>query len=396
MIDFAISFITYLSVFGVTIVCFSIAEDRSFYNKNSDILGRFLLIIGILIPCIFAGIRDIDVGRDTHNYYYLYEMTVPVANFEDVLSGIKSADNELGFKVILYVLTRFSNNPFWLLFLYQLLTVVPLVVSVHHLNGAVSLPFAMATYLFCFFNNSLNIVRQSAAASFLICGTVILFINPQTDKLKTRFDFKGIICLIISLILHKFSFICCAIIIVIYFVSKSNYKNFTKVFLLTAIIAIMVSLPNLLTALNNYGLLSHSMQKFADVFVYKTNNSYDYFINPFSQYSLTDIFCRLLLIVPAFVHIKQDKNTSFNLIRNIVLYGFIIYIVILFMFKSNYGQRIAMDLDMCVIIYIPYAAAYCDNIKSDIKIVEKSAIILYWVIWIMYEGWSASRIYSIR
>lgn len=385
MVDVFFSSILYLAIFLSTIFFARIAERRSFFSEHRGAVTKIAIFMMMAIPCFFAGMRGISVGKDTKNYYAVFEMAKRSSTISSVGNGISSFENELGFKTIYWLISRLTSNVFWGLAFYQLLTIVPIIKCVKKLKGEISLSWTIAVYMFCFYNNSFNLMRQSAAAAFIIYGALLLMkIDDSSTKLQRV---HPLLVLAFSIFLHKAAFIGVILSILSTWLCKSKIGSLWKGVVSICCIMLVLGYVNVVNYLNSSGIMGSVFAKYANIFIYRTIDT-GYFLNPFSGYSLTDIFCRSLLIFPALIYIS-NRNCIVTFIKNNVLYGLLIYLIVLFMLQTNYGQRISMFLDMYIILLIPYAAK-----GKNAKIMMAVILLIYWTIWIMFEGWSGSRIYS--
>ena len=380
----------YVNAFLLSCLFFWAAESNGFYEKKKNWLCIVFLGLAVLIPCLIAGLRGIDVGKDTKNYIVIWRMALSAVSPEDIGRNIPVFDGETGLKWLSFYISRFTNDIYWFFGAYQLLTIAPLVRAVRILNGRVSLPLAMGTYLFCYFNSTLNATRQSAAVAFIIVASVDLFFNPQKQNWKQVL--WGIFEFYVAILLHKAAFIGILLVVLINYLCKSSFGLITKVIFYVLAGLFAAFHISIVLWMAQMGLLNYAFEKYANIFIFKTKDS-NLFVNPFDLYCLVDVFCRLILFVPPMIYLRRNKEKVVSFLKTTVIFGFSIFYVVLLMLRTNYGQRISMFLDMFVILLIPM------NISNDSKNTRIAliwaSIFVYFVLWIMLMGWSASRIYSI-
>lgn len=377
---FLISGVFYISIFGATIYSFYKSE-----NINQKIYSKFWLIIGIIIPCLVAAFRSYDVGVDTLETVKLLEYS---HNYGTIEILIRELGGETDFicAILIYVLSKITKQGWILLFILQLLTIFPITIVAIKLKHIIPVHMIMATYLFLFYNNSLNIMRQSVSCTFIVLAFTILLKKEEKYKIKTSLLF------LFAILFHKSAIVGCALVIGCFIISKIS-KRILRFVIYIIIVFMPIFINTIANLLVKNKMLSERYIFYIDVFL-NHNISRDYFLNPFSIYALMDIFLRFLLIViPLIVIKKRAKKTNF--FQNWKLFsiiGFLIFTTIIFSMQTNYGQRISIFFDVFLIPLIPYAL-YNSKIKQN-RLLFYLIIITYWIIWIMYFGWSGSNIYT--
>lgn len=172
----------YLLIFSVSLFFIFIGLKQS--NKK---IGNLCIFIGLIIPCIFAGIRNINVGTDTKGYVFnVYNLATESQSFSTFLS---SAARLCYVKDFMYLLVSYvighNNLSFQLLlFFYQCLIIFPVYFSLKiNKRKNEDIIFGMAIFFLAFYNLSLNMVRQSIAISFILLS-FSLFTKESSKKSK--------------------------------------------------------------------------------------------------------------------------------------------------------------------------------------------------------------------
>ena len=169
----------YLATFLLSSVIACVAERQ---------LGRkkwLLVFIAFLPLVLLAGLRDPAVGVDTDYYplpYFRYSMDM------SILDMMKAAECEPGFSALFWVLSRVTQSFNAVLTIIQLLMVLPLIWMLYKLKVKSIVP-AVLVYACTFFPWSLNIMRQSLAASLLL----ISFMLALEEKPKS-YLLSSLIC----------------------------------------------------------------------------------------------------------------------------------------------------------------------------------------------------------
>lgn len=165
----------YLFVFAISATCFNIAQKA----KHKKV-RRLIILIGILIPAVLAGCRKDNIGTDTQNYNMMFERA---ANSDNYLSFIQHqvslGTTDMGFYTIAYIISRFTLNYNWALFVYQFITILVMYIAFKNYNKIynTSIPLGMLLYYLSLYNISLNAIRQCLAVSLVFLSTYYLLIK---------------------------------------------------------------------------------------------------------------------------------------------------------------------------------------------------------------------------
>lgn len=79
---------------------------------------KIWIILSIIIPCIVAGARDSTVGTDVEVYLLPLYNYAPYA--DNVFTYLLVGKAELGFVLLIYILTNLTHSMFWVLFFIEL------------------------------------------------------------------------------------------------------------------------------------------------------------------------------------------------------------------------------------------------------------------------------------
>lgn len=385
------SMLFYLIVFVVCIIGFYISEHLV---KKQQKFSTIFAFMSILIISLVAGLRGEDVGVDVKVYIINYcQIAQYMKKLSDVLnSSMLNIGGEIGFGLLLYICTRFKYSVQLILFFIQLLTVYPIykactLIKTKHEKFSITL--GMATYLFLYFNNTLNNMRQSVAIAFMILGMSLITVNKK--KIKNYIPF------IIAIFFHKSSLIGIMLLAIIKYLyyNKKKMKKLPIFILNISIISIPLLIQSLYNLAVRLGLSNDHFDYYADVFIFRSIEK-NWFTEPFSLYSLAFvlfiILFSLVLIFGKEKYKDENDNSDENFYTNIVLYGYLIYLIVLFSFKTMYGIRISIMLDMFNIIALPLTISHSKYKIS--KIILVTLLILCWFILIIKLGWSGSHVYS--
>lgn len=160
------SFYFYIFAFGGTVLL-ALAQERFFLRKQRD--SNILTFFIVMIPSLLSGLRYL-VGTDYWTYtrwYNTYKnLTFPVY--------IERFNFEVGYYFICQI-GRVFDSVYLMFFIMALLTVNFVYEGLRYYRKNISLPLAMMVYLFTFFPNAFNVVRQYLAVSIIFYAYQFVF-----------------------------------------------------------------------------------------------------------------------------------------------------------------------------------------------------------------------------
>ena len=112
----------YLVVFGLSTLCIYLAKT----TKNKSI-QKLLIIIGLLLPAILAGLRGVDVKSYAISFFERAKQSDSIINFLKNQSILGNAD--IGFNLIVYLVAKVANDYHWSLFVYELVAVTVVYIA---------------------------------------------------------------------------------------------------------------------------------------------------------------------------------------------------------------------------------------------------------------------------
>lgn len=223
--------------------CYEGKKTGLFTYKKNYYQYLSVYFVALFLACIF-GLRDISVGTDTKNYYYLFNWFGSKITKEKLIF-------ENGFCFYTILINKFFGNFSIYLLLTGLLIYGNIIISLCNLSKSPSKSIIIFFGL-SFFAQSCNIMRQYIAMSFCLLAIVFL--------LK-----KNNIILFLLNVLIGFSFHKSAIIfLLIIFIYKIK---FDKKFIITSFICsitLIIILPYLLK-LFDYVFKSHYYMYLSDL-----------------------------------------------------------------------------------------------------------------------------------
>lgn len=194
----------YLLSFLASITAFYL----SWKNKDKKASAILLVVIGLIIPCLIAGLRDRTIGTDVQVYTErLYSASTNSSSIEKYQESgwnvgwrIKRvSEYEIGFSTLIFIVTKMTHSLAAVLFIVQLLTIVPIYFGLKNLyDDEKKICVGMLVYLLMFFCTSLNLMRQ-------MIGVAICFYGISLILRKKRNYRAAIIMVFVASLFHKTS-----------------------------------------------------------------------------------------------------------------------------------------------------------------------------------------------
>ena len=372
------SIVIYLGIFGVSLFFLYLAElrlfksDRILSQKKERYVGLLLLGFGLLLPCLFAAFRGLTVGRDVDTYIidnFKYGQIEGVS-FSQFRKHVQLQIPEFLFALLMYISCRIGSIQF-LLFIIQVLILVPLTYSIVKTKSQGSIVLAFALYYLLFYNFSLSGMRQSIAMSFLSVAIVLLL---DKKYLKSIF-FVGV-----AQLFHSSVFLIVTMILGCFLVVKS--KQHTILGLLFVVLLVIAFFSFSLYADKLAGIVGRLNPRYAYFIRHYFHNGLD-----LKEIPSTDIvFKSALVILPYGIsHRKWKDMTIDRLLMMFVLLGryFVLFNAVFFE-----SMRIAYYFDLFLTFYISRSVMFIHK-KINKLIISFTYIMLafvYWLYYIMYIG----------
>ncbi len=203
--------IPYIVVYLVSFVLVWLAIRK----KEIKWLYRLLVSVSLLLPSLLAGFRNYGVGTDTMVYgqrYFEYAHRMSIPRFFEI------TDCEWGYGLLVFGVSHFTNNIFWMYFLIQLIIMVFVWLSIEEYLDDYYKPYALMVYYLLFYSFSLNLMRQTIAMAIMLFS----FRYIRRNKL-----IPFLICLAAAILFHKTSVIS-FVLFPIYQLSYTKDKNEIK------------------------------------------------------------------------------------------------------------------------------------------------------------------------
>lgn len=175
------------------------------YVANKTKKKSYLWLLIILLT-ILSGFRARTVGVDTPSYYSDIEHGFPYAwRFE-----------EEGFRFIANVIMDYTNNPQLMFVFCAFITNSFILIRLWDFKDEARFDFMVFLYLFIFYGNTMNIMRQAMAVALVFYGT---------RYLKENKYHKFLLFLLIAFTFHRTALLSIAYILISLWFSMSKNKK---------------------------------------------------------------------------------------------------------------------------------------------------------------------------
>lgn len=352
------------------IFCFSLSGLFSYIDfkcKNRKaIIAVLMAVISVFIPCFLAGARDVNIGTDVKTYVtlifdYIIDVNPTFSEFFSINWFVESLG--YGFMALAYIVTRFTDNIFWFMFLIEFLCIIPVYVALRKCDLTPALKsFSLIIFYLSFYGHHLNIMRQSIAMSIVFCGYYFL-----KEKKYTRYL---LLCLICSLFIHE-----TAVLGIVSFILYYACVNYNKLEI-TLGKRKKILIKNDTSKLSNKQyiiiLILISMQILAFIFLRKIiiivaqfKSTYIYQVRHMGAYNvgIYNLIFYILLFIPLVLYYpyltKKDSIYRFYFFNLVVA-----FIFSMFSGVSIQLSRLQLYQYMYISIYIPKAISEIKSFKG--------------------------------
>lgn len=200
----------------------------AFSTKIKNIIPkRIIEIVGLLIPCIIAGLRVKTIGTDVEVYLEpLFNLAQNADSFSDFLNmrwwyiwHYKNVvDFEVLFTGLIFIVSRLSHSIQFLMFVVQVLIVFPVYFGLKKFKSYEQHAwFGMLCFYLLFYNISLNLIRQFIGISIVFWGACCLINKKRSGKFF-------LLTIIIASLFHKSSLLG-LIIYGVYILLNNDFKH---------------------------------------------------------------------------------------------------------------------------------------------------------------------------
>ena len=158
--------VPYLSIFFISIVVCA-AGERAL--RTSRAAGMLLCYASVLFPVFLAGARAYTVGTDVITYgNYVFDYACRADSLYECVRALREI--EPLYKALAYAVSRFTNNPHWFYFMTALIICTLTMAGLWYYRQWCSITISWACFLFLFYGETLNVMRQCLALAVLFAA----------------------------------------------------------------------------------------------------------------------------------------------------------------------------------------------------------------------------------
>ncbi|SEL03070.1 EpsG family protein [Ruminococcus albus] len=381
----------YLTVFTLTCFFTYKAEKKidlhiNTKKKSAKRLAILYSFIALFVPSLLAGMRADTVGKDVLEYAI---RTFDLANTSSFIETFKLTTEPFGYALLAYITSLFADDAGAFLFTSQVMVIVPIYLIAYKYRSVTPMWQTMLAYMFLFYNNSFNVMKQSVSAVFILL--FYIYMNEQKYR-------KMLACFIVAFSFHFSAVFGLVFIFIVKFLNGKKNKE-TKITFIVTVILMLVNLRSISRLLLALSLLPEKYAKNIEA-VFSSDTNVYLRIKGFNKHVFFDWVYRFLLLLLPLRTIKKIRPDFDKNIRLLPVLGFAFYTYVLLLFNTIYGIRISLYCDMFTILTVPMFAYRFKRKKIEDKIKVNAFIIgfmgLYWFVWVMLYGWSGSNHYIFR
>lgn len=308
-------------VYWLCFFIFSVLSTSVFFSERNYLFQSFIIFVFIVL---FTSLR-FGTGTDFHSYINIWNTFSSVNDskeFDYYLSNI-----ELGYKYLIFYLSKVSHEDFWFLFVNACLSLGLSYFGLYRIRNHLNINSVLSTLILfsCFLiPYSFNAMRQAIAM-----GIFIFAIKDILDR-----SFLRVLSLsFLASLFHSSG----TLIIICYFLCGVKGDKI-KVSLLMAILGVAFYI----SGLTKYIFHLFGSQKFTN------------FASSWGEGTITGVILRLaiFLFILYFYRIGKDKSNS-SLEKLIVMYSFGLFLYFSFYESGMLASRLNMFIRYLELILLP-------------------------------------------
>lgn len=328
-----------------------IATNNAYKCKTKSLLFYIHLCFAISPLLVLAAYRDANIGTDTANYIYLFDDAL--SNKNDIWNYILLHPSfEIGFLIYNYIIAQkvLTVEAYYLITYGIILGLM--FVSAFKLKKHINPTIFIFVYLFLFYSDSLNVMRQYLAVSFVLLAIANLFIGKNN---------RYIFWTVLAFVFHASALISLGIGLTYWIIKKYPIHRHYFLFLIICIGVLFVGFS--IGHITNIGLLPTFEEKLSGHLA-NTNSS------GISNSHIVICLCTLIFLLYNYKNNQRDTAsgtmlmiTIFTMLfymspsMNAILYRLTIYFNVITCFSISYAYknnkvRVILLLSLYVLFYV--------------------------------------------
>lgn len=348
----------YIGTFLISLICIYLSE---YFDKKNKYIHVFFAIIGLILPCLIAGLRGKNVGTDTQSYIKKFYIG-GAYTLSDYLKVV-GRNMETVFALIMWIVVNYMKKIEVLFFICQALTILPIYIALKKIKNGNNLIVVLGMFIYYMFsfNYSLNIMRQYIAIAFSVLAMV--YIEKEEYK-------KSLFIMLIAFSFHK-SVLIMSITYLFTLLLKSRInKNIKRTIEVVSIVIYFIVIYNIIPILTFLGEKNIYYSQYVNSRFYIGSNI---------QFNIPILW--IILLVTAYIF-KNRINKATNIDN---YYIFSLYLIIIGQTIGTVIEqtnRIVLNWQNCFLILVIPRLCSSFKFKNNRIAISLFYILLFTLSWI--------------
>lgn len=335
----------YLFAFFISILATYNSQKYNSYNCGFYVHAFFAVAPLVIV----AALRDSSIGTDTLNYIYLFQNGV---RHRDSLMTyiILNPSFEIGFLVYNFLIVQIvSKLELYYVITYSMIFGITFSSAVK-MRKYIAPHIFMIIYVFLFFSDSLNLMRQYIAVSFVLLAVSFLFNGKKNIYILLTFLASTIhTSAIVSIVIGGMYFI----------LRKYPFRTNKFIYLLICVLIVITSVN--IDIFTNMGLVPVFEEKLNSHLTISSDGGVSNSHIMIYLFTLTVVFCfhknnfflELILLLQCFTMIiLLSPSVNSILYRLTIYFNIMICYAISYIYKNSHKEKTRILLYMLIGVYI--------------------------------------------
>lgn len=278
--------IYFLTFFSSFIFC-AIAEENLKQNKKQ--MAAVFFIISVLIVAALAGVRSYTIGTDITTYGNW--MFYAARRQPDLITYLKGySEIDLLYSILTFFVARFTSSPHWLYFIIGLLIYGFTMKGLINYKGQISICTAWLCFLFIFYGDTLNAMRQSIAMAIVFWAFHFAIEKKYWNYFLATF---------IATLFHNTAIISFGIFAVYWLLLKRD-TVYTRIAIVSGTVLFLLIYGQLLQIFINLGIL---------------NDRFSRYVSSGIGFQLNPVLLRMPFLILIFIYYKRFSEAQYGSIK---------------------------------------------------------------------------------
>ncbi|MCI5934041.1 MAG: EpsG family protein [Lachnospiraceae bacterium] len=220
----------FLIIMQVLSVAFFTIADKQAKKEKSYRIWIYFSVLMLLIP---AAIRNESVGTDVSVYQKpIFDRALRSPDYSSFLLNIAIYNVEMLYATLIFFVSKISSSIQILFLCQEVFVLVPVYIALWKIRKHINVDIAFLSYVFLYYIESYNTVRQNIAMSFVFLAVCMIVWEKSH---------RGIVFAILAIGFHRSAIVGIVIILLYWFLKKTNLHNSKILRLIIFIVVVFVS-----------------------------------------------------------------------------------------------------------------------------------------------------------